>query len=205
MTTDDNTNKEYRPAYLCWCDLETTGFHSKTDLILEMAWVLTEFTYPYYEIRRGHYLLEQPSLAGRLADGSVDPFVVEMHTKNGLLEALKEPKATLFSLSSVEKMLLDLSEGWSLDKESKVCLAGHSVHFDLGFLRAQMPTFAKRLSHRVFDASAISLHCRSMGMPRVPRQEAHRSKEDVMEAINHVRLCTRWLLSLDAIVKAGLE
>jgi hypothetical protein len=74
-------------------------------------------------------------------------------------------------------------------------LAGDSVHFDLGFVRYHMPTLAKRLSHRVYDVSAIKLFCRSLGMPKIERKEdpVHRAAGDVLRSIEHAKYCADWL------------
>lgn len=199
-------SETFRPAFLLWFDLETTSLDPKEDLILEVAWILTHFEFPYFEVGRGHHIIDQSDLPAWLDGGKVDPFVVKMHATSGLFRAFSDPNVAKTPLAKVEEILLGISEGWPLDKNSKVAMAGHSVgNFDLQFVRAQLPRFAKRLSHRVFDVSAISLHARSLGMPPVPRVERHRSLEDVMEALSHVRACTKWLLSLDAVVQAGRE
>lgn len=77
--------------------------------------------------------------------------------------------------------------------EDKPTLAGASVHFDLGFLRVHMPRLARELSHRVYDVSAVALFCRSLGMPKLPKAEAHRAMPDVLESIEHAKMCAAWL------------
>ena len=79
------------------------------------------------------------------------------------------------------------------DKDERPTLAGRTVHFDLGFIRHHMPRLAARLSHRVYDVSAICLFCESLGMPRLKKGEAHRASEDVLESVEHARRCAEWL------------
>jgi len=39
----------------------------------------------------------------------------------------------------------------------------------------------------------IRLFCESLGMPEIPKCEAHRAPADVLEAIDHGRQCAEWL------------
>lgn len=199
------------PKHLLWLDLETTGLSPQTDHILEIAWVLTSFDFPYLESKRAEFLIDAPNLirpetkavSGTFVQ-SLHSVVQEMHDRSGLWRNLTEASQAgeLSSLRKVEEVLLHLSEDWPLGKHGRTRLAGHSTHFDLGFIRVHMPEFARRLSHRVFDVSAISDYARSLGMPRLDHVEAHRAREDVMGAITHARRITRWMLSLEPIVKA---
>ena len=99
----------------------------------------------------------------------------------------------------VEQELLFLSQDWPLEKDRKVVLAGNSVDFDRGFLRKHMPEFAKRLSHRVSDASSYYRFCRDLGMPRRPKPEnAHRAAVDVRESLELQRACAIWVMEKEA-------
>lgn len=77
-------------------------------------------------------------------------------------------------------------------KENVTALAGSSVHFDLGFLRTYMPRLSRQLSHRCYDVSAVKLFCRSLGMPKLPPEEAHRALPDIRESMRHAQLCASW-------------
>ena len=89
------------------------------------------------------------------ADGlfKLDPFVFDMHTKNGLLVDCARSSLTL---AQIEDDLLDIVPEVE-DKEERPILAGSTIHFDLGFVRAHWPRLAARLSHRCYDVSAIKL------------------------------------------------
>jgi len=199
--------KNEQPRYLFWIDLETTGLEPEEDLVLEGAWILTEFPYPYRELRRGGFLVGRSTVDVRTL---MDPFVLEMHAKSGLLEDLTRHQDKSTSLMDVEAELLELSRDWPVSREEKnqkVVCAGNSVAFDKGFLKTHLSSFYGRVSHRAFDASNLMLTCRSMGMPQLPKPDetkAHRAGFDVQCSLEMTRACVRWLLSLEPIVRVGL-
>jgi hypothetical protein len=113
-----------------------------------------------------------------------------MHAESGLLAECGRATTTM---GEVEDYLLTLVHGEPERGDDKPTLAGSTVHFDLGFLRAHAPRFAARLSHRCYDVSAVKLFCESLGMPRIPKGNAHRAVDDVVESVRHARQCADWL------------
>jgi oligoribonuclease len=176
---------------LVWLDLETTGLDPRKDSILEVAVALARFESPFDVdfdgVIKGSWVLGFP----RAAWVDLSPFIVDMHTKNRLLE---ECAASSHGVRGLEQMILSLLEPIGTGKDAPV-LAGSSVHFDHEFLKVHMPTLAARLSHRHYDVSAIKLFCQSLGMHSLPKAEAHRAEADIGESIAHARLCARWLAS----------
>lgn len=203
---------EYRPAFLLWVDLESTGLDPQKDDILELYFVVTSFESPfltasYASSAFGHYLFSGRG-RDRLLAGECNAFVAKMHEKSGLRAELEKPAENLTTLSAAEDALLSLSADWPgvdvdvtalPDEErravtdSRVVIGGNSAHFDLSFLRVYLPRFARRLSHRIFDVSAMSLLARSLGMPRLPKSERHRAKQDVEESVLQARIISSWL------------
>ena len=189
------------PPYVLWLDLESTGLDPRSCQILEVAWRLTKFEFPFetvsHPLASGNVLVAAHVPAHALVTmqwDEIHPVVKEMHEKSGLFNDLGNRNLNQVSIEQIENRLFGLSAEWPTDKDEKVVLGGNSVHFDLGFLRVHMPTFAKRLSHRVLDVSAISLLCRSLGMPRLPKVEAaHRAQADLEQSISQLHACVDWL------------
>lgn len=187
MTIPDVTNPALAdlPSHVLWLDLETTGLDPQRDNILEVAASLAAFSDPFdaYEV------INTPVVFVRSMHG-LDPFVVEMHTRNGLFAACAGDRAT--PLAEVERSLCatlaPIAKG-----RSRIVLGGSTVHFDLAFLRVHMPKLAALLAHRTFDVSSLKLFCNAMGMPPFPKAEAHRASADVVESIEHARACEEWL------------
>lgn len=173
-------------ATLFWLDFETTGIGTKDNVILEVALAMAPLSDPYNYRHVYHAVIK---FDRDKHPQTIDPFVIDMHTKNGLWDACSLSDKTI---EEVEQEMMGLFPIVVVRDEMPI-LAGSSIHFDHDFFDAKMPTLAKRLSHRHYDVSATKLYCQSKGMPKFPKAEAHRAKDDIEESINHLKQCDEWL------------
>lgn len=210
---------------LIWLDLETSGLNPSKHAILEVAVGFADLSVPFELKTMDPFVLrfddvhthgvecKEPGAVvvglgtddGPCPACSFAPEARAMHAKNGLLA---ECRTSTTTVGEVEDYLLTLVHGEPERGDDKPTLAGSTVHFDLGFLRAHAPRFAARLSHRCYDVSAVKLFCESLGMPRIPKGNAHRAVDDVMESIQHAKRCAEWLrahLGPSAISDEDLE
>lgn len=175
---------------LIWLDLETTGLEPASCHILEIAAMQADFDRPFTPS-----LLLNKALFNKMSQekkARLHPDVQEMHTKNGLFEDCFTSNITL---SEVEEWLCTLFPQ-EADKEERPILAGSTISFDHEFIKVHMPQFAKRLSYRQYDVSAIKLFCQSLGMPKFEKKETHRALPDIRESIAHAEACAEWLSSM---------
>lgn len=168
---------------LLWLDLETTGLDPRECKVLEVAVMQADFAKPFVVEPLYHAVIQHDGV-------NLSPFILDMHTKNGLLtecvvlDALRIEEAD----AALEALVPQETE-----RSEMPVLAGSSIHFDHDFIRVHLPNFAKLLSHRHYDVSAIKLFCESIGMQKLPRAEAHRAQADVLESIDHAQRCAEWV------------
>jgi oligoribonuclease len=169
---------------LVWLDLETTGLNPAECVVLEVAYGVSALEDPFNLTERGSFTLHHIRREG---DGT-DPFVVDMHTKNGLWVECQESTLTMRDVEAALLLVVPDIKEW----EDKPTLAGNCVGFDHGFLKRYAPSLAARFHYRYYDVSSVKLFCRSLGMPKLPSGEAHRAAADVTESVKHADKCAEW-------------
>jgi oligoribonuclease len=165
---------------LLWCDLETTGLFAENDMILEVAGIITDEN--LVELYAQSYVV---SVAAECAIR--DPKVLEMHTKNGLIEACNDASKS-FALFQIEE--------WLVRDIIMVCagerpmLAGSSVHFDRTFIRRHLPMVNELLHYRHFDVSVLQTGA-ELWAPEMVFADggpvAHRAMADVRHSLDKAR------------------
>lgn len=162
---------------LVWFDCETTGLEPSADSMLEVAVVLTDaalkeravFTTPIH-----------------FAEKIANDWARGQHERSNLLaECRKAERDT----QRIEQDILDFLHAHGVAAKAGV-LAGSSIHFDRGFIRAHMPRLDAYLHYRMVDVSSLnelsSRFARSVyeKRPTVPKaQIAHRALADIRASI----------------------
>ena len=131
---------------LAWMDLEMTGLDPARDVIVEIATLITDDELTI--------LAEGPDLVVHQPDdvlARMDPFVVDMHTRSGLLEAIKASTVTLEEAGAAT--LAFLRE--HVLEPRTVPLCGNSIGTDRRFLAAYLPEIEDFLHYRSVDVSSV--------------------------------------------------
>lgn len=171
---------------LVWIDCEMTGLDLKSDLLIEIAVLVTDADL--------NILGDGIDVVIHADDESLDsmiPVVTEMHTRSGLIT---EVRASTVDVPAAEQMALDYIRGHV--KQAKTApLAGNSIATDRGFIARDMPNLDDYLHYRMIDVSSIKELCRRW-YPRIyfgqpEKGLAHRALADIHESIQELKYYRR--------------
>lgn len=141
------------PAFV-WCDLETTGLDAQCELILSLGLLITDAQ--FNEVARGEWTIDPRE---PLVHRTMDPYVRDMHTKNGLLARIE--RGECLPLEQAEEYacdFLDLHLGPPRESiKERPPMAGNSVSFDREFVREHCPDLIQRFNYRLLDVSSFKV------------------------------------------------
>ena len=171
--------KEVEPNdRLVWMDLEMTGLDPDTDVIVEIAVLITDDNLQVINKGLDIVLQTPPEVLARM------PQVVrDMHTKSGLLTAIEQSKVT-----HAEAALQALTYIQAhVPGPGIVPLCGNTIGMDRRFLAKHMPEIENFLHYRSIDVSSLKELCRrwypQVFKDRPGKSEKHRALDDIQESI----------------------
>lgn len=171
----------YDARMLVWMDLEMTGLDHTSDVIVEIATLITD---DQLEI-----IAEGPDLVVHATDeqlAAMDPFVVDMHTRSGLLEQIKASTVTLEEAGAAT--LAFIKE--HVPEERTVPLCGNSIGTDRRFLDAYLPEIENWLHYRSIDVSSVKELVKrwypAVDTSRPRGHGSHRALDDIRESIREM-------------------
>jgi oligoribonuclease len=163
---------------LVWMDLEMTGLDVSSDVIVEVATLITDDDL--------NIVAEGPDLVVATAASqleAMDDFVRSMHTKSGLLA---EIASSTISLEQAGATTLDFIRA-HIPSPRTVPLAGNSIGTDRRFLAAQLPEIEEYLHYRSVDVSTVKELARRWypeSMKGAPTKAGgHRAMDDIRESV----------------------
>jgi oligoribonuclease len=163
-------------------DLEMTGLDHTSDVIVEIATIVTDD-----ELQ---IVAEGPDLVVHQPDdvlARMDPFVVEMHTRSGLLEQIK---ASEISLDDAGAATLEFIKQ-HVPEPSSVPLCGNSIGTDRRFLAAYLPDIENHLHYRSIDVSSVKELVKrwypGVDANRPRGHGSHRALDDIRESIREMQ------------------
>ncbi|WP_199423943.1 oligoribonuclease [Actinotalea solisilvae] len=166
---------------IVWIDCEMTGLDLGRDALIEVAAVVTDSELTI--LGEGVDVVVTPPAE---ALEQMEPFVRDMHTTSGLLDAL--PGGV--TLAEAEQQVLDYIRTW-VPEARRAPLAGNSVGTDKTFLDRDMPGLVEHLHYRIIDVSSIKELARRW-YPRIyfaspEKTGGHRALADILESIDELR------------------
>ena len=159
-----------------------TGLDPKRDVIVEIATIVTDDEL--------NVVAEGPDLVVSAPDSALaamEDIVLQMHTKSGLLEAIK---ASSLSLADAGAQTLEFIKA-HVPEQRTVPLCGNSIGTDRRFLAAHLPEIEEWLHYRSVDVSTVKELARRWypdAVKKAPEKAGgHRALDDIRESINELR------------------
>jgi len=166
---------------LVWMDLEMTGLDHTSDVIVEIATLITDDDL--------NVVAEGPDLVVHATEEqlmAMDPFVVNMHTKSGLLDQITASTVTLEAAGA--ETLAFIKE--HVPEERTVPLCGNSIGTDRRFLAAYLPEIEEYLHYRSIDVSSVKELVKrwypDLDASRPRGQGSHRALDDIRESVREL-------------------
>ena len=165
--------------YLVWIDLEMTGLKPDTDVIIEMATIITDSDL--------NTVAEGPVIAIHQPDSvldAMDDWNRRTHGASGLIDRVR---ASTYTLASAEKRTLETLTALVEANSSPMC--GNSICQDRRFLARQMPTLEKFFHYRNLDVSTLKELARRWApeiMSGFVKQGEHKALADIQESIREL-------------------
>ncbi|MCM3882641.1 oligoribonuclease [Frankia sp. R82] len=167
---------------LVWIDCEMTGLDATSDLLLEVACLVTDSELNVID--------EGIDLVLAAPDEALDamvPVVRDMHQTSGLTAAVR---ASTLTLAEAEKLVLDYVRE-RVPEVRRAPLCGNSIATDRTFLARYMPALDTHLHYRMIDVSSIKelarrWYIRTYYAAPVKRG-GHRALADIQESIEELR------------------
>ncbi len=163
-------------------DLEMTGLDSDSDVIVEIATLVTDDDLEVVAEGPDLVVHQPPEVLDRMGD-----FVRAMHTKSGLLEAIESSTITLAEAG--EATLAFLRE--HIAEPGTVPLCGNSIGTDRRFLVRWLPEVDGFLHYRSVDVTSIKELARRWNpevLKSAPEKSGgHRALDDIHESLVELR------------------
>jgi oligoribonuclease len=187
-----------RDDRLVWIDLEMTGLDVETDVIVEIACIVTDANLDPLDggiqlvIRHDEATLER-----------MDEFVRSMHRKSGLLDEIVTARAD--TRTAEQEVLAFVRTHVPTPGVAPMC--GNSIGMDRRFLAKYMPELDNYVHYRSIDVSSLKELARrwypAVYRKRPSKAEQHRALGDILESIEELRFYRTELLVPPARAVAG--
>ncbi len=168
------------PQNLIWIDLEMTGLNPDTDVIIEMATIVTDSNL--------NVLAEGPVIAVHQSDevlAGMDEWNTRQHGGSGLTQRVRESN---ISAAEAEARTIAFLEQWVPARSSPIC--GNSICQDRRFLYRHMGKLEAYFHYRNLDVSTVK-ELVTRWAPQVhngfKKSGAHLAMDDIRDSIAELK------------------
>jgi oligoribonuclease len=164
---------------LIWIDLEMTGLEPQSDVIIEIATIVTD--------KELNILAEGPMIAVHQSDellNGMDEWCTNQHGKSGLTQRVKDSTA---NEAGAEQQTIDFLKQYVPAGASPMC--GNSICQDRRFLANYMPALEAFFHYRNLDVSTIkelSARWAQEVYRGFKKDSSHLAMDDIKDSINEM-------------------
>jgi oligoribonuclease len=166
--------------HLIWIDLEMTGLNPDTDLIIEIATIVTD--------KDLNILAQGPAMAVHQSNdalAAMDEWNQTHHGQSGLIERVK---LSTIDDAEAERQTIEFLKPWVPANTSPMC--GNSIGQDRRFLYRYMPQLEAYFHYRNLDVSTLK-ELAARWAPTVKegfnKVSKHQALDDILESIEELR------------------
>jgi oligoribonuclease len=166
--------------HLIWIDLEMTGLNPDSDLIIEIASVVTD--------KDLNILAQGPVLAVHQSDAALaamDDWNQKHHGQSGLIDRVK---SSTINEVEAERLTIEFLAKWLPEKASPIC--GNSIGQDRRFLFRYMPRLEAYFHYRNIDVSTLK-ELAARWAPELKngfkKESTHQALNDIIDSIEELR------------------
>lgn len=180
---NDLSEQEYmaqNAENLIWLDLEMTGLDPDTDLIIEIAIIITD--------KNLNVVATAPVIAVHQSNNALaamDDWNQKHHGESGLIQRVKD--STINDAEAMQRSL-DFIKQWVPKGESPMC--GNSIGQDRRFMYHYMRVLEEYFHYRNLDVSTLKILA-GLWAPEVKdsfkKANTHQALDDVIESINELK------------------
>ena len=171
---------------LIWVDMEMTGLNPDTDVVIEIASIVTT--------KDLEVLAEGPVIAIHQSDATLakmDEWNTRTHGESGLVDRVR---ASSVDEAAATELTLAFFNEWVQPNTSPMC--GNSIGQDRRFMARHMPELEAFFHYRNLDVTTLKLlagYWRA-DLPAHPKQNAHEALADIRESIEELRYYRKHLI-----------
>jgi oligoribonuclease len=168
---------------LFWIDMEMTGLDVETEVVIEVAVMITDLNFNILDTYEAVVKQDQKYL------DAMDDWNQKHHLQSGLLKKIPQG----LEPHIVEYQLMDLVRKHFPNPKDRPILAGNSIAQDRLFIEKYFDHFAEMLHYRMLDVSSWKIIFQKRYQFAVEKANSHRALDDIKESIEELKTYLKFL------------